>query len=441
MNDSPYWNPKTETMSRSDLKALQFAKLQRVVEWAEARSVFYQKSFARAGFRSDQLRSWDDYDRIPFLTRDEWMQSQTEFPPYGELPVAGHENAIRFHTTSGTSGKTPLRALDSRKDWAWSAEMWSYALWGMGVRPADIGYVAFGYGTFIGFWGLHNGLEKIGAMTIPGGAQTTAARVKQIVDFDATVVASTPTYAIRLAQEAEALGIDLAASKVHTIVLSGEPAGSIAETKALIENLWGAKTYDTAGMTEISTIFMFEPHDQPGGAHIIEDQFIERVIDPESGAERPYGESGERVTTSFGRSMIPLIKYRTSDLVVKVPWTTSTNGRTWDIYEGGILGRVDDMKLVRGTNVYPRAVEAIIRTFPVIEEFQVKITREGIRDEITLIAEPKASVTDDEWSGLVTRLGTELADGHEGLRFIIERADANTLPRFELKAKRLQDLR
>jgi phenylacetate-coenzyme A ligase PaaK-like adenylate-forming protein len=439
MNDSPYWNPKTETMSREDLSALQFVKFTRVIEWAEARSVFYQKSFKRAGFDSTQLNTWADYDRVPFLTREEWMRSQNDFPPYGELPVAGHENAIRFHTTSGTSGKTPLRALDSRKDWSWSAEMWSYALWGMGVRPHDIGYVAFGYGTFIGFWGLHNGLEKLGATTIPGGAQTTPTRVKQIIDYDVTVVASTPTYALRLAQEAESLGIDLRASKVHTIVLSGEPIPP--QTKTLIEELWGAKTFDTAGMTEISTIFMFEPADQPGGAHIIEDQFVERVIDPESGLELPYGERGERITTSFGRSMIPLIKYRTSDLVVKVPHTTASNGRTWDLYQGGILGRVDDMKLVRGTNVYPRAVEAIVRAFPVIDEFQVKITREGIRDEITLLAEPVPTVTDAEWSALIAQLGTELADGHEGLRFIIERAPANTLPRFELKAKRLQDLR
>ncbi|MFB2585466.1 phenylacetate--CoA ligase family protein [Herbiconiux liukaitaii] len=439
MNDSPYWNPKTETMSREDLSALQFVKFKRVVEWAESRSVFYQKAFKREGFDSTQLKTWADYDRVPFLTREEWMRSQNDFPPYGELPVAGHEHAIRFHTTSGTSGKTPLRALDSRKDWSWSAEMWSYALWGMGVRPHDIGYVAFGYGTFIGFWGLHNGLEKLGATTIPGGAQPTPTRVKQIIDYDVTVVASTPTYALRLAQEAESLGIDLRSSKVHTIVLSGEPIPP--QTKELIEELWGAKAFDTAGMTEISTIFMFEPADQPGGAHIIEDQFVERVIDPETGIEVPYGERGERITTSFGRSMIPLIKYRTSDLVVKVPHTTASNGRTWDLYQGGILGRVDDMKLVRGTNVYPRAVEAIVRAFPVIDEFQVKITREGIRDEITLLAEPVPAVTDAEWSELITKLGTELADGHEGLRFIIERAPANTLPRFELKAKRLQDLR
>lgn len=439
MTDAPFWNPKTETLPREQLRALQLAKLRRVAEWAEARSPFYQRTFAAAGFAPEQLKTWDDIQRIPFLTREEWMESQVAHPPYGELPVAGAASAIRLHTTSGTSGKQPLRALDSRKDWSWAAEMWSYALWGAGVRPHDIGYVAFGYGSFIGFWGLHNGLEKIGALTIPGGAQTTSARVKQIIDFGVTVVASTPTYALRMAQEGEIQGLDLKSSPVRAVILSGEPTP--AATRDLIESQWGAKVYDTAGMTEISTIFMFEPVDQPGGCHVIEDHFIEQVVDPETGRELPYGEAGERVTTSFGRSMIPLLRYRTKDLVVKVPHTAASNGRTWDLYEGGIIGRVDDMKLVRGTNVYPRAIEGVVRQFAEVDEFQVEITREGIRDEITLHIETVDTFPDAGWQELAKALQTELADAHEGLRFHVNRRATGELPRYELKARRLTDLR
>lgn len=437
--DTIYWNPKTETLSRHDLARLQFAKLQRVTEWAEARSPLYRESFRQAGFSAEQLRSIADLDRIPFLTRDQWMASQIAHPPFGDLPVAGHDRAIRLHTTSGTSGKEPLRALDTLKDWAWAAEMWCYALWGAGVRPHDIGYVAFGYGSFIGFWGLHNALEKIGALTIPGGAQTTAARVKQIIDFTCTVVASTPTYALRLAHEAEQSGVDLASSAVHSIVLSGEPTPE--STKRLIEQQWGAKAFDTAGMTEISTIFMFEPADQPGGCHIIEDSFIEQVIDADTGDELPYGEPGERVSTSFGRSIMPLIRYRTSDLVVKIPHTAASNGRTWDLYEGGIIGRVDDMKLVRGTNVYPRAIEGVVRTFPEVDEFQIRLTTEGIRDEIALVVETVPEISMSRWEALRSRLLIELADAHEGLRFAVVRAEPGELPRFELKARRLVDHR
>ncbi len=441
MAETEYWNPRTETMPREQLAELQLVKLRRQCEWAAARSPFHQRSFREAGFSPDQLTSLDDLRRIPFLTRQQWMDSQAANPPYGELPTIGPEAAIRFHTTSGTSGRMPIRVLDSTKDWAWMGEMWAYGLWAFGVRPRDVGYVAFGYGSFIGFWGLHYGFEKMGVLNIPGGAQTTENRVRQIVEFGATVVASTPTYALRLAQEADRLGIDLPGSAVERLILSGEPAGSIPQTKALIESQWGAKAGDTAGMTEIGTIMMYECSHQPGGAHIIEDHVIEEVVDPESGEPVDYGEQGERVVTSFGRGTIPLLRYRTADLVRKVPASTCTCGRTFDIYEGGILGRVDDMKLVRGTNVYPRAVEGIVREFPEIEEFQILLTREGIRDEITLRVEVAERVGDEGWADMAERLAKELAAAHEGLRFNVDRAAAGELPRFELKARRTVDKR
>jgi phenylacetate-CoA ligase len=205
--DSPYWNPKTETLDRERLETLQLAKLRYQCEWAAARSPWYRRRFAEAEFDPvTQLRSMDDLRRIPILRREDWMASQEEVPPYGEIPTVGGDGAIRVHTTSGTTGRGPLRALDSRKDWAWIAEMWAYAIWGCGARPADTAYIAFGYGSFVGFWGLHYAMEKVGVLNVPGGAQTTESRVRQILDFGATVVASTPTYALRLAQEADVQG-------------------------------------------------------------------------------------------------------------------------------------------------------------------------------------------------------------------------------------------
>jgi phenylacetate-CoA ligase len=437
--DSPYWNPKLETLQRPQLEALQMAKLRRQVAWAAERSPWYRRTLA--GFDIDSLRSVADVRRLPVLTRDDWMRSQAEHPPWGELPAIGAEGAIRVHTTSGTTGKDPLRALDSRKDWAWIAEMWGYAIWGCGVRPHDIAYIAFGYGSFIGFWGLHYSMEKVGVLNVPGGAQTTEARIRQIIQFGATVVASTPTYALRLAQEAQALGIDLPGSAVQRLILSGEPAGSIPQTKALIEEQWGAKAYDTAGMTEIGTIMVFECTHQPGGTHIIEDHVLEEVVDPDTLEPVDYGEAGERVVTSFGRGSIPLVRYRTGDLVCRVPASTCSCGRTYDIYEGGILGRVDDMKIIRGTNVYPRAIEAIVREYPEVDEFQTVITREGVRDEITLRIELKSDCPEDRWGGLSDTIHTRLAHAHEGLNFRIDRAGSGELPRFELKAKRTVDKR
>ena len=427
-------------MARPELEALQVRKLRNLLEWAGAQVPYHSKRLHDAGVAADSIKSLDDLKRIPFMTREEWMQGQLDHPPYGPILAAPTESAVRYHLTSGTTGRTPIRVLDSMKDWEWIAEMWCYAFWGFGVRPSDTVFFAFSYGTFVGFWGAHYACEKIGCLVLPGGNMTTEARVKQILDMDATVVCSTPTYALRMAQEARALGIDLVNGPVKRIILSGEPAGSIPATKKLIEEQWGAKAGDTAGMTELGTIMMFECSHQPGGAHIIEDHYIEEVIDPFSGEPVGYGESGERVVTSFGRGFIPVIRYRTRDLVQKVPADTCSCGRTFDVYDGGIRGRVDDMKLVRGTNVYPRAVEAIVREYDAIDEFQIHLyTAEGIRDEIEVLVEiPDPSADRD---AMLSDLGKTLAEAHEGLRFHVRQVDDGSLPRFELKAKRVLDER
>ena len=437
-----YWNPKNETLPRDDLHALQLLKLQRMCQWAYARSPFHRLRFDTAGFHPDQLKTLDDIRRIPMMTREEWMASEQQTPLFGDLPATDHAHAIRYHLTSGTSGRMPIRVLDGMKDWEWIAEMWCYGFWGFGVRPEDTVYFAFGYGSFIGFWGAHYCCEKIGALVIPGGAQTTEARVRQIVEMGATTVCSTPTYALRLWQQATEMGIDLAKeSQVNKVLLSGEPAGSIPAVKRQLEEAWGAKCGDSAGMTEIGTIMIFECANQPGGTHIIEDHFIEEVIDPETGDTVSYGELGERVVTSFGRGFIPLLRYRTKDMVLKVPASTCSCGRTGDLYDGGIRGRWDDMKLIRGTNVYPRAVEAIVREEDAIDEFQIYIwRRDDIRDEITIKAEVKPG-REAEWPTIQQRLAADLAAAHEGLRFIVEQAEPGSLPRFELKAKRLVDAR
>lgn len=439
---SEYWNPKNETMPRADLQRLQLHKLQRMVEWAYNMSPFHRRSFDEAGVKPEQIKSLDDLRRFPFMTREAWMDSLQEKPLFGDLPTTDVVNAIRYHLTSGTSGRTPIRVLDSTKDWDWIAEMWCYGLWGFGIRPEDSVYFAFGYGSFIGFWGAHYACEKMGALVIPGGAQTTEGRIKQIVDLGVTTVASTPTYALHMWQKAREMGVNLATEgRVNKIILSGEPAGSIPAVKQQLEEAWGAKCGDTAGMTELGTIMIFECSHQPGGTHIIEDHFIEEVINPATGEPVGYGELGERVVTSFGRGFIPVIRYRTKDMVMKVPASTCDCGRTWDLYDGGIRGRWDDMKLIRGTNVYPRAVEAIVREYPAIDEFQIHIWRkDNIQDEIDVKVELKPGF-EETWPELQTSLAKDLAAAHEGLRFNITRMDYGILPHFELKAKRLVDAR
>lgn len=442
MTDSPYWNPKNETMPREELRQLQLVKLRRMCEWAHARAPFHRRRFEAAGFHPDQIKSLDDLRRLPMMTRDEWVASQTKKPLWGDLIAATPRNAIRYHLTSGSTGRQPLRALDSARDWEWISEMWCYGAWGFGVRPDDVVYFAFGYGSFIGFWGAHYGCEKIGALVVPGGAQTTERRIEQIVELGVTTIFSTPTYALRLWQEAVAMGVDPAASKVDKVIVSGEPAGSIPAMKRQLERGWGAKCGDTAGMTEIGTIFAFECAEQPGGTHIIEDHMYEEVINPASGEPVKYGELGERVVTSFGRGLMPLIRYRSGDIVMRVPHSNCRCGRTTDIYEGGIRGRFDDMKLIRGTNVYPRAVESIVREHDSIDEFQIYVWHDenNIRDEITVRLELKPA-SQIGWPELSERLRKDLSGAHEGLRFNLELMPAGSLPRYELKARRLVDAR
>ena len=423
MKESPYWNPRHETMPRDQIDALQIRKLKNLVAWTEARVPWQATRLKAAGLTPESIKSLNDLRRIPMMTRDEWMQAQLEDPPFGPLLAAPQESAIRYHLTSGTTGRIPLQVLDSMKDWEWIAEMWCYGFWGFGVRPPDIVFFAFSYGTFVGFWGAHYASEKIGCLVLPGGNMTTDARVKQILNMKATVVCSTPTYALRMAQEAKTMGVDLAGSAV----------------KRLIEEEWGAKAADTAGMTEVGTIMIFECEKQPGGTHIIEDHYIEEVVDPETGDPVGYGELGERLITSFGRGFIPVLRYRTRDLVVRVPANTCTCGRTFDLYEGGIRGRVDDMKLVRGTNVYPRAVESIVREYKEIDEFRIRLyTADGRQDEIEVLVEIPGR-EGDEAERILAQLAKSLAEAHEGLRFGVKKAENGSLPRFELKAKRLQD--
>ncbi|TMD87150.1 MAG: phenylacetate--CoA ligase [Chloroflexi bacterium] len=397
-----YWNPKNETLPREQLQALQLRKLRRLCEWAYATTPFHQRKFDAVGFKPEQLKTLDDLRRIPIMTREEWMESLQEKPLFGDMLATDPNNAIRYHLTSGTTGRTPIRVLDGMKDWDWISEMWCYGLWGFGVRPEDIVYFAFGYGSFIGFWGAHYACEKIG----------------------------------------KERGIDLAKeSNVNKVILSGEPAGSIPAVKHQLEEAWGAKCGDTAGMTEIGTIMIFECSHQPGGTHIIEDHFIEEVLNPVNDGPAGYEELGERVVTSFGRGFIPLIRYRTKDMVMKVPASACSCGRIWERYSGGIRGRWDDMKLIRGTNVYSRAVEAIIREYAAIDEFQIYIWRkEEVQDEITIKLEIKPG-HEAEWVVLQHTLAKDLANAHEGLRFNIERVEYGVLPHFELKAKRLVDVR
>lgn len=436
-----YWNPRTELMPREQLERLQLKKLQALVNWAYRRSPFWQHKLDLAGVKPQDINCLADIRSIPFLTREELNRSQSEHPVYGDILSVPPAKAVRYHQTSGSSGKVPLRILDGWKDWEWIAEMWCYGMYAFGVRETDIVYLAYNYGTFIGFWGAHYASEKIGALTIPSGGLSSEERVRKIIELGATVLVCTPTYALRLAQVADELGINLAReSQVRLLIHAGEPGANIPATKKLIEEAWGAKAGDFPGMSETGGSTSFECAAQPGGVHILEDHYLQEVINPDTGETLGYGQKGELVLTSFGRATIPLLRYRTGDLVERVENTNCPCGRSFDLYRGGILGRADDMKLVRGVNVFPGTLENIIREFREADEFQIILFKEKGIDQIMVKIEPVPEMDAGAYEELRDKLAEALNQAHR-LKFIVEIVEPGTLPKFELKARRLLDIR
>jgi phenylacetate-CoA ligase len=429
-----YWNPVTETMSRERLRGLQFDKLRASLAHARRGSPFWRSRIP------DGISSLDEYlARMPILTREDILIAESTKPPYGEFASCDPRLAIRHHQTSGTSGKPPVRTFDTARDWAWAADMWCTGLYGMGVRAHDRAAVAFGYGLFIGFWGLHYALEKIGVTVIATGSFDSESRVRLLLEQRITVLACTPTYALRLALTARQMGIDLAReSRVRIVVCSGEPRP--ASTKQAIADAFGAFVGDSAGMTEAATIFMFECTEEPGGCHIIESDFIEEVLDPDTLRPVPYGETGVRVMTSLGREGIQMFRYWSNDLVVRRPWSDCSCGRTWDWYEGGIRGRSEETRKIRGVLFMPVMVEDAVRGFPEVDEFQTSLRTIDELDTLVVQIEPRPDVPAIQHPELAERVRAEIAR-QLSLSPIVEVAGPGGLPRFETKARRFQDER
>ena len=415
--------------SRAEIEKEQFKRLRRMLQSVLASNQFYRKKLLLQGLT--EAGSLDELAQLPFTTKGELVEDQSNYPPYGTDLTFPVDKYIRIHQTSGTTGK-PMYWLDTEESWNWWAECWKIIFEAAGVNTGDRIYFAFSFGPFIGFWAGWEGARKVGALAISGAAQSTAQRLKSIVDCGATVLVCTPTYALHMASEARKAGIDLAKDcAIKTTIHAGEPGASIPSTKKLIEESWGAKCYDHAGATEVGA-FGFECQTQPGGIHVNEDEFIAEVIDPATQQPVEPGSEGELVITNLGRLGSPVMRYRTGDLV-----QTSTRhcacGRPFILLDGGVLGRADDMTIVRGVNVFPSAVENVLREFSEIEEFRVEVSAQNTMQEIKLILEPHPN--ESAVHELAERVGQRVRE-RIGLRPQVETVAPGSLPRFELKAKR-----
>ena len=370
---------------------------------------------------------------LPFTSKQELIDDQSAHPPYGSNLTYPLARYTRFCQTSATTTGTPMRWLDTPESWSWMLDNWVRVYQAAGVSAGDRIFFAFSFGPFLGFWVGFEAAGRIGCLAIPGGGMRSAARLRTIIETSSAVLCCTPTYAIRLAEVAAEENIDLAAASVHTLIVAGEPGGSVPATNAYISKLWrGARVVDHHGMTEIGPVSYGCPK-LPGVLHIIEDSYIAEVIDPLTGRAVPRGVTGELVLTNLGRLGSPLIRYRTSDLVQSATEEQCTCGTRDLALNGGILGRTDDMLVVRGVNVYPSAVDNIVRGFEGVGEYQVQIQNHRTLPELNIQIELAAGQADD--GSLTHRLEAALTNAFT-LRIPVSLVMTGALPRFEMKARR-----
>jgi len=418
---------RLETADRSRIEAHQLSRLQEGLRRILPDNRFYRDKLLQDG-ETLSIERLDDLARLPFTTKRELVSDQEEHPLFGTNLTYPLSEYVRFHQTSGTTGR-PLKILDTQESWDWWAECWKSIYEAAGVDRDDIVFLAFGFGPFIGFWSAYEGAKRIGALTVPGGSMDSLQRLRIMQEIGATLLVCTPSYALRLAEVAEEHGIDLRESSVRVTIHAGEPGASIPATRERIERAWGARTYDHTGMTEMGA-YGFSCSEQQG-VHVNEGEFIAEILDPATGQPLQEGQVGELILTNLGRWGSPSIRYRTGDLVRHGGYNCPC-GRSFLMLPGGVLGRADDMLIVRGVNVYPSALANILHRFPEVTEYRVIVTKNGPLDEIALQVECPAA--------LIATIQEEIRVALN-LRVPIEAVELGTLPRFELKARRVIDHR
>ena len=412
-----------ETLDAARLRGHQLERARALVRAALGANPFWTAKWRAAGLASaDDLRSWDDLRCLPLTAKNELVADQATHPLFGTNLTYPLERYVRVHQTSGTTG-TPLRWLDTQASWEWWARCWGFVLVGAGVRHGDRAFFPFSFGLFVGFWAGFEGARALGVLAIPGGGQDSPTRLTTMETLGATVLVCTPSYALHLLQIARERGVDPARLPVRVTLHAGEPGAGIPSVRARIEAGWGARAFDHGGMTEIGA-YGYECEAQ-AGLHVNESEFVAEVIDPATGS--PASE-GELVLTNLGRLGSPLVRYRTGDRV-RLARSPCGCGRTFARLEGGILGRLDDMLIVRGVNLFPSAIEAIVRRFPV-EEFQIEIFRAGELDEVRVLVEVDGGADGAAHVQDALRAGL-------GIRMEVAPVGPGSLPRFELKARRV----
>jgi len=420
------------TESREGVRAGQLAQLERLLKAAWAGNPFYREKLRRAGL-DGRLTGLDEFfARMPFTSKQELVEDQQQHPPFGTNLTYPLEAYTRFYQTSATSGR-PMRWLDTTESWQWMLDNWKEVLLAAGGGPADVAYFAFSFGPFLGFWTAFDAAAQLGCLCIPGGGLGSLARLEAMRDNRATLLFCTPTYAMRLAEVAHENGFDLGTLQIRKIIVAGEPGGSVPSLRRSIASRWPkAALFDHHGMTEVGPV-SYECPEKPCTLLVIDRSYLVEIVDPATARPVAAGEVGELVLTTLGRLGSPLVRYRTGDLVrqdIEIPEKYAA-GHT--ALRGGILGRTDDMAIIRGVNVYPSAVDEVIRSFAEVVEYRVEILSENSLAEMRVVVEPLPGTADAD--RLVQKIRDKIRSVFS-LRVSVERCGPNELPRFEAKARR-----
>ena len=424
-----FFDRPSETLTRETLRAVQTAKLAALLEVVFGRNRFYTAKMRSAGVIPEDIRSLEDMKRLPMTTKLELADAAEADPPFGTNATFPETEYTRIHQTSGTTGK-PHKVFDTEESWNWWGRCWAYVLSGAGLTAEDRLFLPFSFGPFIGFWAALEGAKQIGALLVPGGGATSAQRAYLMGEHGVTAMCCTPTYALRLADVTRSEGIDPESLPIRAIITAGEPGGSVPAIKQRIEAVWGAKVFDHAGASEVGP-HSFECEPQPGGTHAIETEFIVEVLDGTTHEPVAPGEMGELVITGLGRLGFPAIRYRTGDLV-RLNNEPCVCGRTFVRFEGGILGRADDMIIVRGVNLFPDAIENLVRQVETVAEYQITVSKGTDLARLAVLIEVVEGADPEDTRALVMKSVRNTL----GLSPVVTVEPSGSLPRFELKARR-----
>lgn len=429
-----YFDKEIETAPRRRIEAAQFARLKKMLDAAFKDNPFYRRKFTEHGISPDDIRSLEDMEKLPYLYKKEIQEDQWTQPPFGTNLVGGVENYARYHQTTGTTG-APVRWLDTKETWRWRGRCAAMSLSGSGITAKDIIFFPFAFGPHVAYWGIWQGAWEIGALAIAGGGWNTLQRLKSIFENHVTVVACTPTYAMRMAEVAKENGIDLRESSVRVTFHAGEPGALIPSVREKIIESWGAKPFDYPGMTEVGN-YGIHCVAQDTSIHVNEAEFIFELIDPETGKSITGDGTGEMVITNLGRTSSPSIRFRTGD-IVKVKKTQCSCGRTFISLDGGIIGRVDGMICLKGMNIFPSQIEAIVEKHLVLgEEFNIIAHTVRGMGELKVMCD----LLEARSLEVLNEIQKDLLDAME-IRIDVEKVSPGTIERSDYKSKRFIDIR